>query len=301
MPVMRRVAAHLGDGWRAVAAPGWLAEWEPRPFDLGDGVTEVVTMGEGPPLVLLPPLPGWKEAWAACAALLARRFHVVTFDLRVRYPPGDRWARCVADTLRVADALAPGRFGLVGHSLGGALAQQVALAHPGRVAAVVLSSTFARVASPRGTRAKRLIEQPLVLASQRLLPESLAAPLARHLAGRGAWVYDPCCDERVLALVRHAIRRAPVRDAAVMVRLALGHDARAALASLAVPALVIRGERESAFVVEAAAELMALLPRAESAVLPGVGHLSPLSAPAAFAARVAAFIATHLPGPAGAC
>lgn len=284
---MRRVAVHLDDGWRAHADPAWLAGWAPRGFDLGDGTTEVVILGEGPTLVLLPPLPGWKEAWVATAARLARRFRVVTFDLRVRFAPGDRWAQCIGDTLRVAEAFAPGRFVLVGHSLGGALAQRVALAHPERVAGVVLSSTFARVASPPGTPAKRFVEQPLVLASQRLLPEPIAAPLARRLAAGGAWVYDPCCDARVLAFVRHAIRHAPMRDVAVMLRLALDHDTRGALPSLAAPALVVHGERESAFVGAAAAELLRLLPRAEGAVLPGVGHLHPLSAPGALADLIA--------------
>ncbi len=283
---MRRVSVHLDGEWRAVADPAWLVGWDPQPFELAGGTTEVVVMGAGPPLLLLPPLPGWKEAWAACAVLLARRFRVVTFDLRARYAPEDRWAQCIDDTLHVADALAPGRFVLVGHSLGGALAQRVALAHPQRVAAVVLSSTFARIASPPGTSTKRLVEQPFVLATQRLLPDPLAAPLARHLAESGAWVYDPACGERVLAFVRYAIRRAPTRDVAVMVRLALGHDTRTLLPSLAAPTLVLHGGRESGFVREAAAEMVRLLPHAECAVLPGVGHLHLLSAPDVLAGTI---------------
>ena len=276
---MRHVAVRLGDDWRAHADPAWLAGWESRPFDLGDGATEVVAAGAGPPLLLLPPLPGWKEAWAACLPLLARRHRVVTFDLRARFGPGDRWRQAVADVLRVADAFAPGPLTLVGHSLGGALAQHVALAHPARVTGVVLSSTFARITTPAGTAHRRFVEQPFVLATQRVLPDPLAVPLARHLAESGAWVYDPCCDDRVLAFVRFAIRRAPPRDAAVMVRLALDHDTRATLASLAAPALVVYGERESGFVREGAAEMLQRLPRAQAVELPGVGHLHLLSAP----------------------
>ena len=60
-------------GWRRHADPAWLPGWEPAPFELEGGSTEVVVMGEGPTLVLLPPLPGFKESWVACAAPLAGR------------------------------------------------------------------------------------------------------------------------------------------------------------------------------------------------------------------------------------
>ncbi|MEK7331268.1 MAG: hypothetical protein AAB113_10755, partial [Candidatus Eisenbacteria bacterium] len=57
--VMGSVAVALGGGWERCVDPEWLSGWAPRAFDLGDGTTEVVVMGEGPPLLLLPPLPGY--------------------------------------------------------------------------------------------------------------------------------------------------------------------------------------------------------------------------------------------------
>ena len=47
------VGVHLDGGWRACVDPSWLEAWSPRPCDLGDGTTDVVTMGAGPPLVLM--------------------------------------------------------------------------------------------------------------------------------------------------------------------------------------------------------------------------------------------------------
>jgi len=165
----------------------------------------------------------------------------------------------------------------VGHSLGGALAQRWALRRPGRVAALVLSSSFARVTTPRGHRWSRYGEQPLVLASQRWLPERAALRLARWLAARGAWVYDPACGDDILRFVRFAIRRAPLGLAAERVGLALHHDLRADLPGISCPTLVVRGERESRFAHEAAEELARLIPGAELRVSPGVSHLHPLS------------------------
>lgn len=271
------VAIRLAPGWEPRVDPAWLAGWRPRAFDLGDGTTDVVALGEGPPLLLLPPLPGYKETWIAVAGRLARRFHVVTFDLRTRFTGPPAWETLFADLERVADAFAPGAAVVIGHSLGGALAQRWALARPGRVAALVLSSSFPRVGRTRGQWRKRYLEQTLVLASQRWLPESLAAPLARRLAARGAWVYDPRCDERILAFVRHGIRSVPLGSARRCVRLAFAHDTRSDLARIAVPTLLVVGERETRWALEATAEMARLIPGAETRVSPGVAHLHPLS------------------------
>lgn len=271
------VAIRLPDGWQRHVESAWLAGWQARRFELDDGTTEVVAMGEGPPLLLLPPLPGFKEAWVAVAWRLARRFRVVTCDLRCRFAGPSSWEALLTDLSRVADAFAPGRAVVVGHSLGGSLAQRWALARPERVSALVLSSGFARVGSTRGQWRKRYVEQTLVLAAQRWLPEGLAAPLARRLAARGAWVYDAACDDRILAFVRHGIRGVPIGLALERVRLAFAHDARAAVPRIACPTLLVVGERETPWAREATAELAQLIPGAEVRVSPGVAHLHPLS------------------------
>src|SRR5262245_52041454 len=216
----------LPPAWRATVDPTWLVGWESRSFALNDGATEVVAMGEGPTLLLLPPLPGYKEAFVGVAARLAQRHRVVTYDLRARFAGRPTWEALLADLERIVDAFAPGRSVVVGHSLGGALAQRWTLAHPERVSALVLSSTFARVWTPPGHWGRRYLEQPLVLAGQRWLPERWARPLARAHATHGAWVYDPECDARVLAFVRCGIRAVPISQATQSVRLATAHDTR---------------------------------------------------------------------------
>src|SRR5438094_8756986 len=87
----RAVGIHLRPGWQRLVPAAWLEGWKPQRFDVEGGWTEVVTMGAGPPLVLLPPLPGYKEAWIACAGKLAREFRVITFDLRNRFQGQPSW------------------------------------------------------------------------------------------------------------------------------------------------------------------------------------------------------------------
>lgn len=287
------VAVRLPDGWQARADPAWLAGWAPRAFDLGDGTTEVVEMGDGPRLLLVPSLPGFKEMWVAVAARLARRFRVITFDLRARFAGPPSWEALSADLERIADALAPGAAIVAGHSLGGALAQRWTLARPDRVTALILSSSFARVGSTHGQWRKRYLEQTLVLASQRWLPEALAAPLARRLAAGGAWVYDPCCDDRVLAFVRRGIRGVPIAVASRCVRLAFAHDTRATLSGIARPTLLVVGERETRWAREATEAMARLIPGAETRISPGVAHLHPLSAPAWLAGTIQHWILRH--------
>jgi len=289
----RSVAVRLDDAWRADVDPALLEDWRPEPFALEGGETRVVEMGAGPPLVLVAPLPGYKESWVAVASRLARTHRVITFDLRARFDGPPSWEALVADLDRIVTArAAEAPVVLVGHSLGGALAQRYALARPGRVKALVLSSSFARMRTPHGDVWARFIEQPVVIAAQRWLPERMAIAWARRLCARGGWVYDGRCEDWVLRFVRHGIRSEPIATGFVGVRLAFDHDLRGRLAGLGVPVLLVRGERESPFVREATQELSQEIPGAALAVSPGVGHLHPLSAAAWFADTVGGWLAT---------
>jgi pimeloyl-ACP methyl ester carboxylesterase len=290
---MPRVGARLRDGWRDRVDPAWLAGWRPEPFALGDGVTEVVAMGEGPPVLLLPSLPGFKEAWIAVAFRLAARHRVITFDLRTRFAGRPTWEALLADLERVADAFAPGRAAVIGHSLGGALAQRWAIRHPDRVSSLVLSSTFPRVGRAPGHWRKRYLEQSGVLVLQRWLPEGLAARIAARDAARGVWVYDDRCDAAILAFVRHAIRTVPIGTARRALALAFTHDTTASLGRIACPTLVVVGERETDWAREASAALARAIPGAEFRVSPGVGHLHPLSGAAWLAETGLAWIDAH--------
>src|SRR4029453_17252383 len=155
-------AARLAGGWQPKVDPAWLAGWEARPFALDAGATEVLVTGRGPTVLLLPGLPGYKEMWLAVARALAPRCRGVRWDLRPGRD-GEGWERPLRDLERIADAFAPGPAVVIGHSLGGALAQRWAARRPERVAALVLSSSFAKVGSVRGHWRKRVVEQLAVL------------------------------------------------------------------------------------------------------------------------------------------
>ena len=105
--------------------------------------------GDGPPVLLITGLGGRHSFWAALKPQLTPRFRVVTFD-----HPGCGDSEAPGDDLSVADlaALAVAlldrleidRASVVGHSMGGAIAQVLALDHASRVSSLVLSSTWAK-------------------------------------------------------------------------------------------------------------------------------------------------------------
>ena len=280
------LGATLDKGWRALVDPAWLEGWDPQRFDLRDGATEVVVMGAGPTVVLLPPLPGYKESWLAVAARLKRSHRVVTFDQRCVFKGAPSWDVLLADLERLLSAHAPGPAIVIGHSMGAALAQRWALRHPERVRALVLSSGFARVRNPAGNVYARFIEQPLVIASQRLLPADPARAIARSLARNGRWVYDAGCNDRLLDFIRHCMRHTTAAMARTAVSLVMAHNTTTSVRDIRVPTLVLVGERESVFSRPAAEELARLIPGAVLKESPRVSHLHPLTNPDWFVATL---------------
>ena len=293
MPRMNSVGLRFGTGWEPHVPAEWSRHWTARAVSIGDGTTDVIDVGEGPTLLLVPPLPGYKEAFLACTPHLAKHFRVVTFDLRAHLPREDPWAGLVQDLEHLVKALGLTEFAMVGHSLGGALAQHYLLANPGRVRAVALSSSFRHVSSPRGHWYMRYVEQPIVIAGQRFMPRGAAMAAARRFARDRAWVYDRGCDDAVLEVVRLGIRRCPIGLGLDRVRLAYAHDTRDRITQLECPAMLMVGETDTEF-ARAEAVAMGRAMQLDVHESPGAGHLHPLSNARWFAETITTWMGSLL-------
>jgi len=161
------------------------------------------------------------------------------------------------------------RFHLVGASLGGLLAAQLVLTQPGRVARLVLVSP-AGLLPPEHPNLDFVAVPPADLPARFVSDPAFIAPF---------WPAQP--DARLAALL--------AREAAATGRVMQGLPAadrklRRRLPRLAVPTLVLWGERDRIVAAALAREWASLLPDARMEIVPGGGHLLLDEFPAARAA-----------------
>lgn len=259
-----------------------------------DGVELAVEVrGSGPALVCVHGFGGAKEDFADHADDLGSRATVVSMDLRGHGDssgPGDPEAysldRLAVDVLSVADALGVERFSLLGHSMGGMVVRRVALAAPRRVDGVVFMSTAA--GPPKG------LDADLVDLGARLALEDFAAlkQILDEARPLGTPAYERLLRERPgfrdFGEWKWS-RLAPAMWAALAPEIAREPDARAELATLSCPALVMVGRLDAAF-YDASLAIAAAVPGARLAVIPDAGHHPQFENPVAWRDALVSFL-----------
>jgi len=258
-------------------------------------VLSVRESGSGTPLVLLHAFPLSSRMWQAQLDELpgpdGSGARVLAVDLRgfggTALGPDQPSLDPLADDLALLlDRAGIDRAVVGGLSLGGYTAMAFARRHPDRLAGLLLADTKA-TADTEQQRANRERIARAVLArdSVRLLvDEQLPAPLL----GAGTAAREPRLVDRVRELMEQA---APQSVAWMQRAMAARGDSLAVLAGVDVPALVLVGDEDLITPVAEARAMAAALPDAELTVLPGVGHLSAMEAPAAFNAAVRGLLA----------
>jgi pimeloyl-ACP methyl ester carboxylesterase len=245
-----------------------------------------------PVVVLLHGGSAHAHWWDFVAPALADRYRVIAPDLRghgdsehVR-PPAYAIDDYVADLEGLAAACGLARFALVGHSLGGFVAMRYAGRHSPSLAALAVVDSRPVSGSGRSGLVNRLRHLPHpryadredAVRRFRLLPAgtSAAPEVLRHMALAG-----------LTALPEGGFTLKFDRQAfAARERL----DLNPALAGLRCPVLFVRGSESTFLDAETLRSMQALCARAESAEIAGAHHHVMLDRPAAFTARLAAFL-----------
>lgn len=245
----------------------------------------VRSQGEGEPaLVFLHYWGGSSRTWDAVTGRLADTYRTVAIDQRgwgdsAAPEQGYAIADLADDAQDVIAALKLTRYVIVGHSMGGKVAQLLAARQPAGLAGVVLvaPSPPSPMALPAGQRE--------AMAAAYATRASVEAVLDHVLTARPL---TPAQREQVIA---DSLRGAPPAKAAWPMA-AMLEDITREVASIRVPALVVAGEADQVDRLETLRrELLPRIAGARLQVLPGTGHLSPLEAPAEVAAAVRAFVA----------
>ncbi len=230
------------------------------------------TQGAGDPLLLIN---GWgsdSTEWLFQLPAFAKRFLAIVFDNRgagrSETPPGPySTAQMADDAAALLTHLGAARAHVLGVSLGGMVAQEVALRHPDQVRKLVLACTAPGgegsvrpapevlkmfIRSPGGDPEEEIRRVLPFLYSERYLrdhPEEIEEFVRRRLA-------DP------ISVEGHAAQLAA----------AVSHSAWDRLAAIGAPTLVIAGDGEMVVPTENSRRIAERIPGAKLVILPGAPH-----------------------------
>ena len=227
-----------------------------------------------PPLLLIMGLGLSSRAWETLPARLAERFRVVVFDNRGTGRSGRRgWMyrmRDLADdAATVLDAVGVPQADVFGISMGGMIAQELAIRHPDRVRRLALGATFASWLRGHKPSLRTVLDLLLVVLQRRRVPPER---LGRLLVSREFHTANPM---RALQWMVSS-GRTEVRCAAAQVAAVMGHAALHRLKQIRAPTLVITGDADRLVPPRNSEVLAAAIPDARLVVLRGAGHVFPL-------------------------
>jgi pimeloyl-ACP methyl ester carboxylesterase len=256
----------------------------------------------GEPVLLIMGLGGSSRMWYRLLPHVARRHRAIVFDNR---GTGDSAAvrsrltmgSMAADALAVLEDAGEESAHVVGVSMGGMIAQHLALEHRERVRSLVLGCTTP--GGPAGLPPWRMLATAAmrpVLGARQTFP--IVAPV---LYAAGTLAERP---ERVREdfAVRIADSTSPITTYAQMGAIA-GHDTRARLGELeGIPTLVLHGLEDGLVPPERGRDLAARIPGARLVTIPSCGHLLTTDAEEPTVTAILEHLdrsATRVPQPAG--
>lgn len=243
------------------------------------------------PALLVPGFTGSKEDFiAVLAALTKDGRRVLAFDQRGQYetpgpadPAAYTCAALAADVVALLDVLGQGRAHLVGHSFGGLVAREVAIAEPSRLASVTLMSSGPAAIDGTSAERARALREALTSLELTYIWDAFLGPEA---------VADGRAPELIAFLRERMISNAPAGLTGMINELVSAPDRVDALAKVlgaaGLPALVLFGADDDVWEPRIQAEMAARL-AARKVVLPGAAHSPAVDAPVATANALTAF------------
>jgi len=261
------------------------------PISMSHSLLETVDLayhehGSGSPLVFLHGLGGSQYDWLLQIPVFSAHYRLILVDLRGHglspKPRGPyRVAQMAADVALLLMRLEARPAHVLGLSLGGAVAQQLAIDQPELVRSLVLVNTVARFVNRRWRQR---------LQGLRRFVNVYAGGMDRtadHIAG----LLFPLIDQAELR--KQAVTRLAANDPAAY-RASLWAVARfdtsLLLDLITCPALVIAGERDQTLPLEPKQALAAGLPNARFQIIPDSAHATPIDQPEIFNEAVLAFL-----------
>lgn len=248
------------------------------------------TVGSGPETILyLHGIGGDRTSFDAQIGAFGPRFTHIAWDM-----PGygdsaalpDMTFPSLADAAaRLLDECGVRRAHVVGHSMGGMIAQELTAAHQDRIASLILSATSPAFGKPGGDWQQKFLAARLKPLDEGKTPADLAPAIVEALVG------DSPDADGVRAAVS-SMQGIPSEAYRAALTCLVGFDRRDALSDISVPTLVVAGERDETAPPKVMQRMADEIAGAQYVCLPGAGHLANLERPGAFNAALAAFFDT---------
>ena len=252
-------------------------------------IPAVYATGDGPPLVLLHGVGTDHRAFRPQLIRLARHYRVLAWDM-----PGYGCSQPIEpmDWQSLADALARllDREGIasahiLGHSIGGMVAQVFAVRHASRTRSLILSATSPAFGRPDGEWQREFVRQ-------RLAPLETGKKLADLAEATIDGLMGPKAGAAARGYAKTCMGEVPVAAFAAAIRLIVTFDGRSDLPRIACPTLLLAGSHDKNAPAAMMENMAVKISGARFAVLADCGHLANLEDPDAFDAAVLAFLAS---------
>ena len=238
----------------------------------GDHQVYYESHGQGEPLIMIRGLGSNADHWYAQLSDFSKHYRVITFDNRGIGRSGDpdgffTIQDLAADTAGLMDALEIGSAHVLGVSLGGMIAQEMAIQYPGRVRGLILAVTHCggalqvRASADVTEKLRRLV----VEGSMEARVKALEVFFAHATIKERPWVVQDYADVSMRYPAGVEILQRQMDAVA-------GHDTCDRLQRIAAVTLVLTGV-EDVLIPPANSNLLAeRIPKAELLVVPGGGH-----------------------------
>ncbi|MDJ0839486.1 MAG: alpha/beta fold hydrolase [Acidobacteriota bacterium] len=249
-----------------------------------------VKEGSGPPVVMITGLGARLQSWEPTSRLLKKSFTVIRLDNRGMGGSGDLQGPYSVDVMAEdAAGLMAGlgfdQYHVVGLSLGSFAAQSLALQHPDRVKKLVLLGSSAggpgHVAP--GTEVMTFWQTMATMAPLERARKGLA--LALH----PDWVAaNPEAFQKWAAFNAEGVAAPGAVQRQAFAGMAFNHSEKAA--KIAVPTLILHGDRDLVVPTENGQKLHGLIPGSKLIILPDSGHMNVIDKPVETAAAITEFL-----------
>ena len=239
---------------------------------------------EGIPLVFLHGIGGDAESWRAQLDSFSKDYRAIAWDMPGygdSAPLAEMAFPTLVDTVLVLfERLSVKQAHLVGHSLGGMIAQAFALAHPERLKSLTLAATSAAF----GKRADGELDTDWRdnFVGQRLGPLDRGASMAELAPKLVQGIIGDELDPKGLEQAILSMASVPEAGYRAAIKCLADFDQEAVLGDIRTPTLLIAGEKDPVTPPKVMRRMAEAMPDARLEVLEGSGHLVHLERPDAF-------------------